>query len=247
MLHQQMRTQSPGRNAVPEHGRRRNWPATTSKLNDDTCDTLSPQNFTKPAYSNHSLANSFVVRRRNSVSSVSCDFFASDCGSDSSTLTGVFVMTGRSAQHLMVIAAILSLLCQSTIASSLSYRVCCEAVEARHTCCGAAETSTDVTSRQSCCGGRGGCCARAATSRLIQPSVPEQPSTCPCEVDHPDAPLAPSSETNSSSSDLDRLLSHSPSRFAPALNASHDGLVPITQSTRSAPLAARILLCVWRI
>jgi len=35
--------------AAAGNGRCRKWPATTSKLNDNTCDTLSPQNFTTPA------------------------------------------------------------------------------------------------------------------------------------------------------------------------------------------------------
>jgi len=50
VLRQQMMAPSHDRNAVPEDGRCRKWPATTSKLNDNSCDTLSPQYFTTPAY-----------------------------------------------------------------------------------------------------------------------------------------------------------------------------------------------------
>jgi len=49
VLRQEMMAQSHDKNAVPEDGRRRKWPATTSKLNDNTCDTLSPQDFATPA------------------------------------------------------------------------------------------------------------------------------------------------------------------------------------------------------
>jgi hypothetical protein len=49
VLRQQIMAQSPDRNAAREPGRRRKWAATTSKLNDNTCETLSPQNFTTPA------------------------------------------------------------------------------------------------------------------------------------------------------------------------------------------------------
>jgi hypothetical protein len=55
VLRQRMTAQSPDRNAAREGGRRRKWPAATSKLNDITCDTLSPQNFTTPAYRLFSL------------------------------------------------------------------------------------------------------------------------------------------------------------------------------------------------
>jgi hypothetical protein len=50
VLRQQMMAQSHGKNSVPEQGCRRKWPAMTSKLNDSTCDTLSPQKVTTPAY-----------------------------------------------------------------------------------------------------------------------------------------------------------------------------------------------------
>jgi hypothetical protein len=49
ILRQEMMAQSHDKNAVREDGRRRKWPATTSKLNDNSCDTVSPQNFTTPA------------------------------------------------------------------------------------------------------------------------------------------------------------------------------------------------------
>jgi hypothetical protein len=42
--------QSHNRNVAREDSRRRKWPAMTSKLNDNKCDRLSPQNFTMPAW-----------------------------------------------------------------------------------------------------------------------------------------------------------------------------------------------------
>jgi hypothetical protein len=44
-----MMAQSSDKNAVREGGRRWKWPVMKSKLNDNTCDALSPQNFTTPA------------------------------------------------------------------------------------------------------------------------------------------------------------------------------------------------------
>jgi len=50
VLRQQLMTQSHDRNAARKDGRRRKWPAMTSKLDDNTCDRLSLQHFTAPAY-----------------------------------------------------------------------------------------------------------------------------------------------------------------------------------------------------
>jgi hypothetical protein len=49
ILRQEMMAQSHDKNAVPEDDRGRKSPATSSKLNDNSCDTLSSQNFTTPA------------------------------------------------------------------------------------------------------------------------------------------------------------------------------------------------------
>jgi hypothetical protein len=50
VLRQSMMAQSWHKNAFREDCRRWGWPAITSKLNDNTCDSLLPQNFTTPAY-----------------------------------------------------------------------------------------------------------------------------------------------------------------------------------------------------